>query len=189
LTPIGSHACEHIAEVIERRKSLVRPADVVGARWIPLTRERWALVDTLDFEAASAHVWFCHADGYAVTKIKGRAVKLHNFLFGPSTHRLPIDHINRNTLDNRRKNLRQVTGGQNRVNSKINSNNTSTYRGVTRSGSGWHARLGHNMCRLYLGYFSTAEAAARAYDAKAAELFGPAAQLNFPHRNRSKLDP
>jgi transcriptional regulator with XRE-family HTH domain len=44
----------------------------------------------------------------------------------------------------------------------------------------WNARISHDKQLHNLGWFPTAEAAARAYDAKALELLGGKARLNFP---------
>jgi hypothetical protein len=58
----------------------------------------------------------------------------------------------------------------------------SGFRGVSyRKHEGlWNARFTENGHRGSLGYFRTAEDAARAYDAKAREAFGETAWLNFP---------
>jgi len=58
----------------------------------------------------------------------------------------------------------------------------SGYHGVRwHQASGlWHAGIYHNGKRISLKYHKTKEEAARAYDAKAREVFGPAAILNFP---------
>ena len=52
-----------------------------------------------------------------------------------------------------------------------------TYRGVTNRGGKFEARINHLGKRQSLGYFATAEEAARAYDVKAHDLQKP---LNFP---------
>lgn len=88
------------------------------------------------------------------------------------------DHINGNGLDNRLINLREATPGQNRMNSRRNTNNTSGYKGVSRFGSRWKAQITFNYQRIYLGLFDTIEAAAQAYDMKARELFGAHAKTN-----------
>jgi transcriptional regulator with XRE-family HTH domain len=44
----------------------------------------------------------------------------------------------------------------------------------------WNARISHDKRTYSLGWFATAEAAARAYDVKARELLGGKARLNFP---------
>ena len=70
-----------------------------------------------------------------------------------------------------------------------NISKTSQYVGVSRNkqvkrGRIWVAYLWHHAKRYYLGSFYTEEAAARAYDAKAIELFGENAKLNFPQNNK-----
>lgn len=150
---------------------------------MPLTRKLFALVDAADFEVVNAHVWSANARGYATTLHGDRSLLLHNFLLGSSSRERQIDHINRDRLDNRRQNLTYVTRIENRRNSTLAKNNTSTYRGVSRhSYKGWVARIGSGAARKYLGVFTTAEAAARAYDKSAREHYGMLAQLNFPHK-------
>ena len=167
---------EHVAKL---RRNVAPPPSDPGERWIALTQSKFALVDERDFEALSRFSWHLDGAGYVCTKVAGRQIKMHSMLLGKSSHRVPVDHRNRNPLDNRRKNLRRVTGGQNRVNSKINANNTSGYKGVHRCSEGWVARIGFNEERLYLGYFSTPEEAAKSYDEAAVRLFGEAARTNF----------
>lgn len=58
--------------------------------------------------------------------------------------------------------------------------NPSGYRGVSSSKNRWQARMRYQKKDIYMGTFDTREEAARAYDAKARELFGDAAILNFP---------
>ena len=102
-----------------------------------------------------------------------------------------VDHINGDTMDNRRSNLRVCSKGENGRNRKTQSkNNTSGFKGVSYIGKGpdminelsrpWQAYINYNKKRYYLGRFVTPEEAARAYDAKALELHGEFARLNFP---------
>ena len=174
-----THACSiaHAAQL--RRMVAVPPTTIPNTRWIPLTQGKFALVDERDFEMLSKFMWHLDGKSYVATKINRQQIKMHSMIIGRSSHKHPIDHRNRNPLDNRRKNLRVVTGGQNRVNSKINDNNTSGFKGVHRCAGGWVARIGYNDQRLYLGYFQDPELAARAYDDAARKLFGDAAKLNF----------
>lgn len=52
---------------------------------------------------------------YACTYIKGKKIYLHRFLMN-SPEGLIVDHINHQTLDNRRENLRVVTHSENMKN-------------------------------------------------------------------------
>lgn len=67
------------------------------------------------------------------------------------------DHINGDTLNNRRDNLRAVTPAGNSRNIKMNIKNTSGYPGVS-----WHKRDRHWRAQLnkkYIGAFQTPEEA------------------------------
>lgn len=92
------------------------------------------------------------------------------------------DHINRDTLDNQRKNLRKATKLQNTCNKKMQSNNTSGYIGVTwhKASGKWRARIMHKQISIDLGYFDSAEEAARVRDEAAKIYHGEFAVLNFP---------
>jgi hypothetical protein len=92
-----------------------------------------------------------------------------------------IDHAARDTLNCRRNNLRRVTRQQNSQNKGPNRRpGTSKYKGVflCRRTGRFRARVSLNGKRIYLGYFDCEVEAARAYNMKAAELFGEVAYLN-----------
>lgn len=84
------------------------------------------------------------------------------------THRNQIDHINRNGLDNRKSNLRWVTGSENRRNLiRSLSKKSSKYRGVYLNGRGqkkWTAQIKIGGKMKTLGYFTNEDAAARCYN-------------------------
>lgn len=74
-----------------------------------------------------------------------------------------IDHINQNRQDNRIENLRDVSKSVNLRNSRLKTNNTSGFNGVTRSkGDFWIAQANINHRRVYLGSFSSRIEAANA---------------------------
>jgi hypothetical protein len=66
---------------------------------------------------------------------------------------------------------------------KAKANTITGFKGVQfdKRKSRYYARITAYGKTYGLGGYSTAEAAARAYDAKAIELFGEFALLNFPH--------
>lgn len=126
---------------------------------------------------------------YAMCRRKGgkaREIGAHRLILNAPPDK-QVDHINGNKLDNRRKNIRLCTvaeNGQNRGSQKNNA--ASGFKGVTWDGKGpkrrspWKAMIQTNRKRICIGYFSTAELAAQAYDKKATELHGAFARLNFP---------
>ena len=112
---------------------------------------------------------------------KQKSVRMHRAVLDVPTGKF-IDHINHNGLDNRKANLRVVTRLENTWNKrKQRGNYSSQYKGVTwlkRTGK-WQARIVCNGRAIFIGQFDDEKAAARAYDARAAELFGEYAALNF----------
>jgi hypothetical protein len=93
-----------------------------------------------------------------------------------------VDHINGNGLDNRMVNLRVCTAAQNSRNRKPRKGSLSGYRGVSfyKNYQKWVAQIMYDGVKYYLGYFSDPKEAALAYDAKARELHGDYARVNFP---------
>jgi len=85
-----------------------------------------------------------------------------------------VDHINGNTLDNRRSNLRVCTHAENMRNRKIHKNNKSGFKGVylDRITGKWKAQIRNNRKRFYLGSYETPEEASKAYLDAAERLHG-----------------
>ena len=76
------------------------------------------------------------------------------YMNGKMPERL-VDHINRDTTDNRWCNLREATRSQNNINIKKKSNNVSGFRGVywhTASGK-WAVKLSSNSQTIWGGLF------------------------------------
>jgi hypothetical protein len=80
-----------------------------------------------------------------------------------------IDHINGDRRDNRIKNLRSVSRGENRKNSAMHSRNTSGVSGVDwfKPAQLWRARIHDDGKEITLGYFKDMDSAVAAR--KAAE--------------------
>ena len=84
-----------------------------------------------------------------------------------------VDHINHDSLDNRRCNLRVATIRQNAQNMRVRSDNTSGYKGVYKhSKGGFVAQIWVKSEHRYLGYFATPELAHEAYCKAAEQYFG-----------------
>jgi len=94
-----------------------------------------------------------------------------------------VDHIDGNKTNNTVLNLRWADKRQNAGNMKKQLPITSSrYKGVCfeRGRHRWRVSIRDHGRQLNLGYFDDEEEAARAYDAKAREVFGEFAKLNFP---------
>ena len=142
-------------------------------RTIPLTRGQVAIVDAADYEWLMQHNWHakwspCNRAFYAYRNVwvseTGTAFmsSMHREILGiPRGDKRQGDHINRNTLDNRRSNLRIVTGSENRMNQCKKSNNTSGRKGVSYSKEygKWDPYITVNGKLKHLGYRETFEEA------------------------------
>lgn len=93
-----------------------------------------------------------------------------------------VDHINGNSLDNRKSNLRVCTNSENQRNRYKTIRNTSGYKGVrlNTKRNKYDAEIGHHGKHYYLGTFLNPVDAAKAYDEMARKLHGEFAVLNFP---------
>jgi hypothetical protein len=157
-----------------------------GCVRIPLTRGLSTVVDAAD--AALGEVRWCVLGGgprqrYAARKERAGAptILMHRVIVGAARGQ-QVDHINGDTLDNRRANLRIATHAENQRNRARSRNSLSGYKGVSPPANGkrWTATIHAGDRRVHLGSFDTAEDAARAYDKAAREMHGDFARLNFP---------
>ena len=106
---------------------------------------------------------------------KGRVYKdifLHRVIMNAPKGTM-VDHINGNTLDNRKSNLRFCTIAENSRNRKRNQSKTG-YKGIhyRKDRKKYTAQIRVNYKRHFLGYFDTAEEAYAAYCAASKKYHG-----------------
>lgn len=145
---------------------------------ILLSQNKIALIDDGDFEEVNKHDWMY--DGrYARTRIKGKELRLHRLIMNPAKG-LEVDHINGDSLDNRRMNLRLCSHKENLRNQRLNKANTSGFKGVcwVKNRAQWQASIRVDQRCRYLGSFSKIEEAAKAYNDAATKYFGEFARIN-----------
>lgn len=142
---------------------------------IPLTKGKVTLVDDADYAWLLQQRWRFRS-GYA----RSDKTSMHRLIMN-APRDMEVDHINGDTLDNRRKNLRLATVKQNRMNRSKHKITSSQYKGVSweKRSSKWRARIKLNRKFIYLGIFASEIDAANAYD-KAAHIYhGEFARANF----------
>jgi len=158
-----------------------------GAKLIPLTQGKFAIVDARDYEQLSKYRWYAARSRrtyYAIRSVKRSRVqiRMHRQILSAPPHLL-VDHINNNGLDNRRSYLRLCTRAQNALNQRPRRGTSSRYKGVHfhKRLKKFQASITLNQKRYHLGYFKSEIEAAIAYDIKAIDFFGEFAYLNFPN--------
>lgn len=145
------------------------------------------IYDDSDHDIVSKHTWCLHKRKkgggiYAVTNTKRpnkKLLSMEHVIMGS----IWIDHINLDSLDNRRINLRKATRSQNAFNHKVKRDCKSGYKGVgliiPKYGKPYYqvACCAHGK-RVYGGVFSDPIVAAKRYNELAMQLHGEFANLN-----------
>lgn len=146
---------------------------------IPLTRGYEAIVDDEDLKLVSDFKWHVRLCQNIPMAISNTGINMSTlFMFPPIGKH--VDHINHNTLDNRRCNLRICSPSQNCMNKKKRKDSQWKYKGLTKgkNDSKWMASIHENGNHHYLGRFKTQEDAAMAYNVAALKYHGEFAVLN-----------
>mgnify|MGYP001586641577 CR=1 FL=1 len=156
-----------------------------------MAQPKYTLVDPEDYERLSKYEWEARrtrgSPFYVARQEVNPSTKKYKLIF---MHReiieigdgLVTDHINNNTVDNRKANLRPATQAQNNCNRrKFAGFNKSKYKGVywKEKINKWVAQIGVNKKIIHLGCFKKPKAAARAYDEAAKKYHGQFASLNL----------
>lgn len=167
--------------------------DDTSKRSIALTKGKIATVDAYIYDWLIESNWYARFDKssgafYAVRNsatVNGKKsiIFMHREIMGlPHGDPREGDHQNHDTLDNIGQNLRIVNELQSATNRRRFRKNLSGFKGVSwyKNLKKWVAQIQMNGKKINLGYYDTAEGAARAYDAAAVLYHGAYAVLNFP---------
>ena len=146
---------------------------------IKLTQGKFAVVSDTYFPSLNKFKWYAHFDGYnwyAQRRKPGPhginvILRMHNEIIKCKKGQEP-DHINGDSLDNRRCNLRSATHQQN-----VQNRFTSVNKGITRMGKKFRVRIGLDGRGKHLGMFDTLIQARHAYRNAAKKYFGSFARL------------
>lgn len=125
---------------------------------IQLTQGKVAIVDDDDYDELIKYKWYAHAMGrkkifyYAVRHdTQHKLIRMHDTILQHTAKSLVVDHIDGDSLNNRRNNLRLVTPRQNCQNR--HHEKTSKYCGVSRLGNRWRSQIRYLGKKRHLGLF------------------------------------
>lgn len=142
---------------------------------------REVTIDSEDAAVVLSHSWCLSKKGNRFYVIdRKNNIYLHRLLTGAHEGKV-VDHINGNSLDNRKVNLRECLHKENIRNRRgKNKNNTSGFKGVfwMKHAKLWRAQIKVDKKIIYLGYFKDKVKAAIAYNAAAIKFHGAFASLN-----------
>lgn len=119
---------------------------------------------------------------YCQVGINGKRYYIHRIIYLYHHGYLPkyLDHIDRDPLNNKIENLREVTQSQNCMNSKSFKNSSSKFKGVSwdKNRNKWRSYIFINGKQKHLGQFTNESDAAKAYNKAAIKAFGEFAHIN-----------
>lgn len=130
-------------------------------------------IDSEDINKINMHTWHLANDGYVKARCGDKTIIIHRLIID-CPHDMLVDHINHNTLDNRKGNLRICNKQQNRYNAKRQANNKSGITGVYWSDfeKKWVAQIRVNGKSTRLGGFKDINDAIAARKEAEVKYFG-----------------
>lgn len=126
------------------------------------------ICDAQDLPLVQRHTWYLNRNGYARNT---EGIYFHRLVLG-NPDGFVIDHVNRDTLDNRKSNLRVCQPRDNSHNMKMFSTNSSGHTGVYRKRDKYVAEIIVDYKKIYLGAFANYEDACNAYDSAKSQYHG-----------------
>ena len=130
---------------------------------VPLTQDKYSIIDICDYEYVKNLFWLFASPGYARTNTPDGDLLLHRAIMKAPSDKV-VDHINGDRLDNRRCNLRLASAAEN------------SWNNHTKRGSSPHKNIRKVNCRFevsmklygtvtWIGSFPTLEEALEARNA------------------------
>lgn len=180
MIPLVPHLETPLHDAFHRVRSEMAPKFVKDLAYESVTFKGLTfLVDKEDVHLLGSYAWqvksvgdrhYLHRSTWNPARKGWSTIIFHRLILGVDDTAISVDHIDGNTLDCRKANLRLCSNGQNRVNSRMNTNNSSGFRGVSlrRRDGRWIAKISNT----FIGAFDTPEQASEAYAREAERQYG-----------------
>lgn len=170
--------CSHCSSMVIKRKSQISLLNSCGCRKGNRRVNRFntvdditeifdfkgnsCIIDTNDLERVSKYYWYQDSRGYWMHHIsRNKNIYLHKFIMGVEyDNKILVDHINHNTCDNRKSELRTCSIIENLRNRNLKKKNHTGHVGVYKTSSNkYKALIFIHGKELRLGVFDTIEEA------------------------------
>lgn len=140
---------------------------------LELTQGQYAKVDDDDYPELSKYNWQASwsniTNSYYAVRTEGKRPSKGKVYMHRQVMKTPIslvcDHINHDTLDNTKSNLRNITRSQNQMNRRTSHRSSTGYKCIYPSGHKFIVRVRKNGAWVYSKVFSTIADAIEARDA------------------------
>lgn len=169
----SSCGCIQKETMMKLKTVLWEPIECENYFKIPLSKDCYAIIDKDEISKIIKFKWYINKYGYAVTKSRHYSTSMHR-LITDCPEGFVVDHVNHNTLDNRKENLRICNQADNTLNQSIRINNTSGCIGVSwcNCKRKWVAYITKDGKHYNLGGYDSFDEAVQVRCEKAKELFG-----------------
>jgi len=158
----------------------IRPIRVDGnIAFVTLTKGYVAIIDADDVERVQPFSWralVVHTNVYGYrslerSHINRKGMLLHRLIMN-APNGFDVDHINCNSLDNRKSNMRICTHSENLCNQRTRKGTASPLKGVSfaKCKTRWRARIVIQGVEISLGQFATEQEAHAAYCTASAKI-------------------
>lgn len=138
-----------------------------------------AIIDVDKVDLIKKYKWCEDSCGYAKTEIDGSRMALHRFLMNPPMD-MQVDHINRNRLDCRIKNLRICSQKDNNKNNTVKANSKTQERGIYLDiYNKYESYITVDKKKIHLGRFEKIEDAISARKEGENKYFGEFAPIDY----------
>lgn len=111
------------------------------------------LIDKEDYDKIKYYTSYMNKKGYVVINVNKKSMRLHRYILGINNPNILIDHVDKNKLNNTKKNLRISNSIKNGQNKSKRKNASSMYYGVRyqKETSKWLSFVGFSYRNQHIG--------------------------------------